>query len=324
MNPRKYLRKGRDFFRAAGERFLSFCLYRPLGILCAKTEGLIRPIRLKIRSLQRRSEGATRVCTALTLALFPLLGIIYGGMVLRMALLAIACLSLHEFLDMHGVRSGGKITGQIFCVLIIFSQALGPVATLLVLALVLPVAGTTFLLNYARGNRVAGLADQAPLFAALLYIPLILQLGLYLTQAEQFLVVLAAVASDTGGYYAGTRFGKHRLCPSVSPRKSWEGFFGGLFLCLLVCALMGFASGSLEWRFLRLPLWAWFCIGAALHLAAVCGDLFESALKRSLQRKDSGVILPGHGGMLDRVDSILFVMAAFMFIRLGVRMLQGA
>jgi phosphatidate cytidylyltransferase len=272
------------------------------------------------------SPGVARIGTALVLALVFIPAIAHGGLPMNLALSVVACVSLGEFLDMHGGRwhLGSKIAGFVFCFLIIMSQFLGPVVTLLTVSLVIPTAGLAFLLDFGRGNSEARLADQAPLFAGILYIPLVLQLGLYLAPAEQVLVVLAAVASDTGGYYVGTRFGRHRLCPVISPMKSCEGFFGGLALCLLVCACMGIMSGHLEWRFLRLPLWTWLIAGLVLHLAAVAGDLFESAVKRSLQHKDSGSILPGHGGMLDRVDSILSTLVVYMLLRLIVRLAQGS
>ncbi|MDR3176056.1 MAG: phosphatidate cytidylyltransferase [Desulfovibrio sp.] len=272
------------------------------------------------------SPGLVRIGTALVLALVFIPAIAHGGLPMNLALSVVACVSLGEFLDMHGGRRSliRKTAGFVFCFLIIMAQLLGPVATLIAVSLVILTAGLAFLLDFGRGNSEARLADQAPLFAGILYIPLVLQLGLYLAPAEQVLVILAAVASDTGGYYAGTRFGRHRLCPAISPMKSWEGFFGGLALCLLVCAGMGVMSGPLEWRFLRLPPWLWLLVGLILHLAAVAGDLFESAVKRSLQRKDSGSILPGHGGMLDRTDSILWTLAVYMLLRLIVRLAQGS
>ena len=113
-----------------------------------------------------------------------------------------------------------------------------------------------------------------------------------------FLLALVS-AADIGAYFSGTHFGKHKLAPSVSPGKSWEGFWGGL------AASVVFALAV--WRVLweeQMSLPALLLIAALTMLASVLGDLLESMLKRHRGVKDSGSILPGHGGILDRFDSI--------------------
>ena len=110
--------------------------------------------------------------------------------------------------------------------------------------------------------------------------------------------LLAAVAAaDTGAYFAGHRFGRRRLAPRVSPGKTWEGAAGG--------ALAAVACGAVGAWALAEPLLKWLAIAAVVFVVAVVGDLFESALKRVRGVKDSGTLLPGHGGILDRVDSLL-------------------
>jgi phosphatidate cytidylyltransferase len=112
-----------------------------------------------------------------------------------------------------------------------------------------------------------------------------------------FLLALVA-AADIGAYFSGTQFGKHKLAPAVSPGKSWEGFFGGLAASVIFAAVI--------WRlfWMGFPLLAFLLIAALTMFASVLGDLFESMLKRHRGIKDSGNILPGHGGLLDRFDSI--------------------
>ena len=127
--------------------------------------------------------------------------------------------------------------------------------------------------------------------------------------------MLAAIATDAGGYYAGCRFGKHKMWPAVSPKKSWEGAGGGLLLCMAVCVCFGLLREYFEVALPALPLPAWVAVGVALNIAAQLGDFFESALKRTQNVKDSGTILPGHGGVLDRIDSLLFVLPVFLAIR---------
>jgi phosphatidate cytidylyltransferase len=115
--------------------------------------------------------------------------------------------------------------------------------------------------------------------------------------AQQVLAVLALTwIADTAAYFAGMRWGRHKLAPSISPGKTWEGAAGGLAAVLVYAAIMG---AFLE-RMSLVPL-----MGGALLLAAlsIVGDLFESAAKRQASVKDSGALLPGHGGILDRIDS---------------------
>ena len=116
--------------------------------------------------------------------------------------------------------------------------------------------------------------------------------------------------SDTGAFCVGSLFGKHKLFERISPHKSWEGFFGGLVFCLIAGALLFyFFPGKLS----GLNLWAMIGLGAVVCIFGTWGDLIESMIKRSLGVKDSGNILPGHGGILDRIDSLLLVVPAVCF-----------
>ena len=107
--------------------------------------------------------------------------------------------------------------------------------------------------------------------------------------------------SDTAAYFVGTRFGHHKLWPRVSPKKSSEGAVGSLVACVIFCAIYGELYGKTGWLSFAL-------LGIAVNAFAQVGDLFESALKRSVNVKDSGHLQPGHGGVLDRADSLLFAM----------------
>ncbi len=112
-----------------------------------------------------------------------------------------------------------------------------------------------------------------------------------------FLVLMGA---DTGAYYVGRAFGKHKLAPKISPGKTWEGVAGGMV------AALALATGAHFWFFRELPLkWA-LPLAAVMMILGVLGDLSESALKRSAGAKDAAKFLPGHGGVLDRLDSLLF------------------
>lgn len=115
-------------------------------------------------------------------------------------------------------------------------------------------------------------------------------------------------ASDTGAYLVGMSIGKHPLFPRISPKKSWEGFLGGIFFTVGIALLVSkFATA--------VSLCDWIIIAVIICGCGVWGDLIESMLKRSLQIKDSGNILPGHGGILDRFDSVLLA-APIVFLYL--------
>ncbi len=155
-------------------------------------------------------------------------------------------------------------------------------------------------------------AECGALSFGILYVPLLLG---YLTMLRAghlgvkwiFLMMFIVMAGDSAAYYLGSLFGKRKLYPAVSPNKSIEGALGGL---------AGSVVGALLFRFLffteiAVPL----CLAAALvvGVAGQLGDLFESLLKRSCGVKDSGTIIPGHGGVLDRLDSILFAAPVIWF-----------
>ena len=110
--------------------------------------------------------------------------------------------------------------------------------------------------------------------------------------------------NDTGAYLVGCTLGRHRLFERISPKKSWEGFFGGLLFCLI--------AGGCWYRFypMMLNLYEWLNMGIVISVFATFGDLCESLIKRTLKVKDSGTMLPGHGGMLDRLDSVFIAAPA--------------
>jgi phosphatidate cytidylyltransferase len=117
--------------------------------------------------------------------------------------------------------------------------------------------------------------------------------------------------SDVGGYFAGVNFGKHKLLKRISPKKTWEGVFGGLILCLI-------GSYVLSQYILLINTYEWLLLGAIVCICSVIGDLIESMIKRSANAKDSGNLLPGHGGILDRFDSVLFVIPIVYFFKLFI------
>lgn len=273
------------------------------------------------------SSHRKRILTGVLLLAFVAFTLWMGGWLLRAVILLVSSLALYEFLTMYWpakVYLGRKILGLLLGALVVLSQYVDALWTLAAVCLCFMIIGMIFLYEFGSGKGEARLGHYSPILHGLFYIPLALQLAFYLSPAEQCLILLAAVASDTGGYYGGSWFGKRKLWPAVSPKKTWAGFYGGMLLCVLLCLFMGLLTLSFDLRMLRIPIWGWIFIGLVLHQAALFGDLFESAVKRTLNIKDSGTLLPGHGGVLDRIDSLLFVLPAYMILKLLVRILQGS
>ena len=172
--------------------------------------------------------------------------------------------------------------------------------------------GSYALIRFKVDSQVAGMV--AAQVQGIVYIPLPLALIVLIRSGEAgafwILALLAIIfAGDTAAYYVGSYLGKHKLCPSVSPKKTIEGALGGLAANFLV----GFI---LKLFFLPEVGWvAMLLMSILLGAVGQVGDLFESVLKRTAGIKDSGGILPGHGGILDRIDALLFAApVAWIFI----------
>ena len=132
--------------------------------------------------------------------------------------------------------------------------------------------------------------------------------GSHYSPGRVFLLIFFIWAADTGAYFAGKNFGKHKLAPSISPGKTWEGWAGGAALTLLV----GWAAGY----FLPdIPLSHRLVAAGVVAVFGPLGDLAESMLKRSAGVKDSGTFLPGHGGLLDRFDAFLLVLPVLALLQ---------
>jgi phosphatidate cytidylyltransferase len=176
----------------------------------------------------------------------------------------------------------------------------GPLA--LLVAMALTVLATIFW--RMPGGSVGFVRDVTTGVFLIGYVPLLAGFAILLVQPEDdgpqrvvtfFLVV---VASDVGGYVAGVLFGKHPMAPTISPKKSWEGFAGSTLACI------GAGIGSVIWL-LDGDWWVGAIVGAVAVLTATVGDLAESMIKRDLGIKDMSNLLPGHGGVMDRLDSLL-------------------
>ncbi len=173
-------------------------------------------------------------------------------------------------------------------------------------ALLLALVGVGFLVPMFAERDVKRAGDEAVKYVAgLVYIPLLLAPLFFIREREDGLwmtafLLAATWLGDTGAYFAGRFFGRHKLFPRVSPNKTVEGALGGLLLSSLGSAALARATD------LPFSLWEALLLAAVLDVAGIVGDLAESMLKRAWGVKDSGWIMPGHGGILDRIDSLLF------------------
>jgi phosphatidate cytidylyltransferase len=170
-----------------------------------------------------------------------------------------------------------------------------------------------YLFSYGHIEQLV--RDIAVNIFGLMYLPFLMGHFIwlrYLPEGELWILWLLLVifAGDTGAFYVGQAVGKRKLSPLVSPGKTWEGAVGGVVLALAVGTLAG------QWLLPLANIRSLGLLALVLAVVGLLGDLFESMLKRRAQVKDTSAILPGHGGMLDRLDSLLFAAAVVVYTRL--------
>jgi len=263
-----------------------------------------------------------RVLTALVLAAVGLPAIIYGGWFYYLLMAVFLVGAAWEYVRLFRavqhepseiVTIGGVLviaTARFF-----WMEAAIPAFVLAVL-----LAMTVHLYAYERGRNQAAL-DFGATVAGIVYIGWV---GSYLLDLRSlpegvwwWLVVLPIVwAADTGAYSIGAVYGKHKMTPRLSPKKSWEGYFAGVFTSMLIGAFFAYAFSSLGPQPLRGlidPLRGGL-LGLVIGALAPLGDLGESMLKRQGGLKDSSNVFPGHGGFLDRIDSWIWGAAIGYFM----------
>ena len=245
-----------------------------------------------------------RILTGLVLIAILLLALYFRGWVLLLLILAASTLALWEFYSLFWGKS--RIPSRI-CAIILGWLMLSltwmnrPQDALVCLGAGFVLAALSFLFRWDVIEEENAFSASGIFMVGLAYIPLLLLPATYLSNIKLIFVLAAVAISDTAAYFVGTRFGHHKLWPRVSPNKSSEGAIGSLIGCVLFCCIYGYFYGQASW-------FAFAILGIAVNAFAQLGDLFESALKRSVNIKDSGSLLPGHGGVLDRMDSFLFAM----------------
>jgi len=251
-----------------------------------------------------------RIVTGLVALPFLIYLIVTGGLPFFILVLIAGLVALWEYLKIvcalppRPVLSFPNILALFMGALILGAFFKGRLdLVILILAADIILVGIAAIVRYSHDKT--GFDAVAKQAAGLLCVPLLLGHILLLRNGSDgmlwvFLLICLVFSNDIGAFYAGTFFGKHKLCPAVSPGKTIEGSLGGLIACFTVGVIF---------RIFFLPglPWGWFLLSVlGVAVAGPVGDLFESIIKRSGNIKDSGSILPGHGGLLDRIDALLF------------------
>jgi phosphatidate cytidylyltransferase len=223
-----------------------------------------------------------------------------GGVPFFFLILTLSLLGLREYYCLAHIPQELRIWGYTAGALLLWAlwrqpDYLGGMAAFLLLSLLVTILGAFPRFTFEQ----AGSALLGVLYIPFLFSYLLRLHGLPGGREYTLLTFILTWVSDSVAFLVGTRWGRHRLAARLSPKKTWEGAVAGWFGCVLVMFFVHSWFG--------LGIWQAMAIGTVVGLAAEVGDLVESALKRQAQVKDSGNILPGHGGILDRFDALLFV-----------------
>ena len=258
-----------------------------------------------------------RLISALILLPIGIAVILIGGGLFDLAMAFIFTLAVYEFVQL--LKTGKFAPNLVFAVAFVWVLLLDAVLPRLNLArpalALLLIAALTWQMRQRSGSPTANwaltVAGGIYLGTAGAHFILIRQLN-----NGQWWLLLALAGTwlaDSGAYFIGRKFGVHKMTPALSPKKSWEGLAGGVAFGVICAALLAVAL-SLVLN-IYLPWWAGAVLGLIGALIGVLGDLSISMIKREVGAKDSGHIIPGHGGVLDRLDSLLFtIVVSYYFI----------
>ena len=251
----------------------------------------------------------TRIITGAVLAALAVVVVLHGGLIFFFLMLALALLGLNEFYRLTRVYRPLPLAGFLGVALMAsMAWFYSPVAVFGGVC-----AGVLFaaLLGLLAGPKPGVTVRMSVTVLGMLYVGLGFSAVLLIRQLEVgdaavLTVVFGTWAGDTMAYFTGKFFGSTPMAPVLSPKKTWEGFAGGFISTVILVVFIG----------LYTPLGAAdsVLLGATIAVAGPLGDLFESLVKRDVQIKDSGRGIPGHGGVLDRFDALIFASVASYFV----------
>lgn len=256
-----------------------------------------------------------RVKTSIILALILIPTVLFGGWTFNLVIAAIAVLASMELLKMADIKiySFPSIITYVGTLSIVFHEIVSVLTPadltdsfFPIISILLILVSTVIVKNY--NFTMAGISTLT-----MLYIGLGARAAIVLRAADLALfifILLVVMATDIGAYFIGSKIGKNKLAPLLSPNKTIEGSIGGVLTALIIAAIyLNFFTFNYSYPMMLL-------ISIILSITGQFGDLIESAFKRHYKVKDSGTIFPGHGGILDRFDSILFTLG--MALLLGI------
>lgn len=260
-------------------------------------------------ALQKYNNLTQRLITGILGSAAVITGVCYSEWTYFTLFFVLCGLSMREFYKLVGLdgmvpqRSLGIAIGLLIFALTFFVEQ--KTADPKFFFLVFPLASIVFMVKLYKKLERKPFTNIAFTFLGIFYIAMplsLLNIAAYDDGKYNFEIILGSLlilwASDTGAYFAGTRFGKRKLFERISPKKSWEGFFGGAALAFVITFIF-------TQYFHHLDNYQWYIIAVLIIVGGTFGDLVESLLKRSIEIKDSGDVLPGHGGFLDRFDGLL-------------------
>ncbi|NOS54939.1 MAG: phosphatidate cytidylyltransferase [Cyclobacteriaceae bacterium] len=266
-------------------------------------------------TIKKFSNLPQRIATGLLGAAGIIFGIVYSEWTYLLVFFVICILSLGEFYKLSGLdgmipqKTFGTICGLTIFFLSFFIER-GSISYRYYF-IFFPLLSCVYMIKLYKKFERKPFTNIAYTFLGIFYIavPLaLLNIAAFEEGTYHFEIIFGCLfilwATDTGAYFAGSLFGKRKLFERISPKKSWEGVIGGALLALAM-------TYGISYFFELLAFWQWISICVIIVIGGVYGDLIESLLKRSIEIKDSGNSLPGHGGFLDRFDG-LFISAPFI------------
>lgn len=260
--------------------------------------------------IKERSNLEQRVIAAIVGAVIFIGAIYLNEWTYFAVFLAVTLLGMVEFYRLLGIKGfepnqkiGLLAGGGLFVMVFLIQKDLLPLRVLFLMPALLALV---FVVELYR-KKALPFVNISVTLVGVLYVAVpfsLFSLLGFLGEQYSWHVILGCLlliwAADTGAYFVGKNFGRRKLMERISPGKTWEGWAGGVLLALLV-------AWGLSYFFTDLHLLQWIVIGLIVAVFGVLGDLVESMLKRGLEVKDSGSLIPGHGGILDRFDSLLMV-----------------
>jgi len=262
-----------------------------------------------ITPLGKYNNLTQRIITGLVGSAAVIFCVAYSDLTYFLIFFIICILSLWEFYRLSGLdgvlpqKAYGTLCGMVIFSLSFFIER-GTISPRYYF-LIFPLVSCIYLIKLYKKFERKPFTNIAFTFLGIVYIAVpfsLLNIAVFENGNYNFQIIFGCLfilwASDTGAYFAGTRFGRRKLFERISPKKTWEGALGGALLAMI------FAFGIAHY-FHSLALWQWLTIAAIIIVGGTFGDLVESLLKRSMETKDSGDTLPGHGGFLDRFDGLL-------------------